>query len=241
MPAPPRLAAHRPPPRPSPSSVTLGPIRRHRGPAVWGTDRPALLGTGEHDGAVSTTLPVLTWLPGYQRSWLRTDLLAGLTVSAILVPEGMAYAQLAGEGPEAAFYAAPIGLLPRGVGQFTPTRRGRVVSDRDHLGGDHRAARPAGHRRLRRPHRRTGPAGRAHLGPRRAAAARPDRLVLLDLRAARFRLRSRADHLDETGPENPGSGRQRPELLPAARQGGAQPRGHQPVHARRGRGMHGGD
>jgi len=55
--------------------------------------------------------PVLAWLPGYQRSWLRFDLVAGLTVCAILVPEGMAYAQLAGVPPEYAFYAAPIGLL----------------------------------------------------------------------------------------------------------------------------------
>jgi SulP family sulfate permease len=55
--------------------------------------------------------PVLAWLPGYQRSWLRLDIVAGLTVCAILVPEGMAYAQLAGVPPEYAFYAAPIGLL----------------------------------------------------------------------------------------------------------------------------------
>jgi SulP family sulfate permease len=55
--------------------------------------------------------PILSWLPGYQRSWLRFDLVAGLTVCAILVPEGMAYAQLAGVPPEYAFYAAPIGLL----------------------------------------------------------------------------------------------------------------------------------
>jgi sulfate permease, SulP family len=54
---------------------------------------------------------VLSWVPGYQRSWLRFDLIAGLTVCAILVPEGMAYAQLAGVPPEYAFYAAPIGLL----------------------------------------------------------------------------------------------------------------------------------
>ena len=57
------------------------------------------------------TWPVLSWLPGYQRSWLRFDLVAGLTVCGILVPEGMAYAQLAGVPPEYAFYAAPIGLL----------------------------------------------------------------------------------------------------------------------------------
>ncbi len=55
--------------------------------------------------------PVLTWVPGYQRGWLRADVIAGLTVCAILVPEGMAYAGIAGVPPETAFYAAPIGLL----------------------------------------------------------------------------------------------------------------------------------
>lgn len=59
--------------------------------------------------------PVLDWVPGYQRSWLRLDIIAGLTVCAILVPEGMAYAGLAGVPPEAAFYAAPIGLLAYAV------------------------------------------------------------------------------------------------------------------------------
>ena len=56
-------------------------------------------------------LPILAWLPKYQRAWLRTDLIAGLTVVALLIPEGMAYAQIAGVPPQAAFYAAPIGLL----------------------------------------------------------------------------------------------------------------------------------
>ena len=55
--------------------------------------------------------PILSWVPGYQRSWLPLDIIAGLTVCAILVPEGMAYAQLAGMPPETAFYAAPIALL----------------------------------------------------------------------------------------------------------------------------------
>jgi sulfate permease, SulP family len=36
---------------------------------------------------------------------------AGLTVTAILIPEGMAYAQLAGVDPKAAFYAAAAALL----------------------------------------------------------------------------------------------------------------------------------
>jgi sulfate permease, SulP family len=56
-------------------------------------------------------LPILGWLPKYERTWLRTDLIAGLTVVALLIPEGMAYAQIAGMPPETAFYAAPIGLL----------------------------------------------------------------------------------------------------------------------------------
>ncbi|MCA9905615.1 MAG: hypothetical protein KC547_17290, partial [Anaerolineae bacterium] len=39
------------------------------------------------------------------------DIIAGLTVMALLVPEGMAYAELAGMPPQTAFYAAPIGLV----------------------------------------------------------------------------------------------------------------------------------
>lgn len=56
-------------------------------------------------------LPIMGWLPRYDRAWLRTDLIAGLTVVALLIPEGMAYAQIAGVPPQTAFYAAPIGLL----------------------------------------------------------------------------------------------------------------------------------
>ena len=56
-------------------------------------------------------LPILHWLPNYNPAWLRIDLLAGLTIVALLVPEGMAYAELAGMPPQAAFYAAPAGLI----------------------------------------------------------------------------------------------------------------------------------
>jgi high affinity sulfate transporter 1 len=56
-------------------------------------------------------LPALGWLRAYDRSWLRPDVIGGLTVVALLVPEGMAYAEIAGMPPETAFYAAPIGLL----------------------------------------------------------------------------------------------------------------------------------
>lgn len=41
-------------------------------------------------------VPGLGLLHGYQRSWARADLVAGLVLAAILVPQGMAYAELAG-------------------------------------------------------------------------------------------------------------------------------------------------
>lgn len=62
-------------------------------------------------GGPARSIPIVGWLPGYRRAWLRGDVLAGLTVVALLVPEGMAYAQLAGMPPQAAFYAAPVGLV----------------------------------------------------------------------------------------------------------------------------------
>src|SRR5512136_2467140 len=60
---------------------------------------------------IARYVPILQWLPAYQRGWLRLDLIAGLTILALLIPEGMAYAEIAGMPPQTAFYAAPIGLL----------------------------------------------------------------------------------------------------------------------------------
>src|SRR3984893_15098463 len=48
-------------------------------------------------GAIAPRLwPVLGWLPGYRRNWVLPDLLAGLAVWAVMVPEGMAYAGIVG-------------------------------------------------------------------------------------------------------------------------------------------------
>jgi SulP family sulfate permease len=56
-------------------------------------------------------LPILTWAPNYERKNLRSDLAAGLTVGAMLVPQAMAYALLAGLPPEVGLYAATIPVL----------------------------------------------------------------------------------------------------------------------------------
>ena len=50
-------------------------------------------------------------LRGYQRSWLRGDLLAGITVAAYLVPQVMAYATVAGLPPVAGLWAALPALV----------------------------------------------------------------------------------------------------------------------------------
>ena len=50
------------------------------------------------------------WVRGYQRTWLRGDVLAGATVTAYLVPQVMAYAELAGVPAQAGLWAA-VGAL----------------------------------------------------------------------------------------------------------------------------------
>ncbi len=50
--------------------------------------------------------PFLRWREGYNRAGLRADLLAGLTVALVLIPQSMAYAQLAGLPPYYGLYAS---------------------------------------------------------------------------------------------------------------------------------------
>src|SRR5690348_13242847 len=54
---------------------------------------------------------VFSSLRGYQGSWLRGDLLAGLSVWAVLVPEALAYASIAGVSPVVGLYASPGALI----------------------------------------------------------------------------------------------------------------------------------
>jgi SulP family sulfate permease len=55
-------------------------------------------------------LPGLRVLRRYESTWLRPDMVAGLTVGAMLIPQSMAYAELAGMAPAYGFYAV-IGAL----------------------------------------------------------------------------------------------------------------------------------
>jgi high affinity sulfate transporter 1 len=53
-------------------------------------------------------LPVLQWLPGYSSKWLRSDLVAGLTTAAVLIPQSMAYATIAGLPVEMGLYTPMV-------------------------------------------------------------------------------------------------------------------------------------
>ncbi|RXP56572.1 sulfate permease [Lutibacter sp. HS1-25] len=53
-------------------------------------------------------IPILNWLPNYQKKWLKGDVIAGVTVSVVLIPQGLAYAMIAGLPPIYGLYAALI-------------------------------------------------------------------------------------------------------------------------------------
>ncbi len=55
--------------------------------------------------------PILQWLPNYKRSQLGGDLFAGLTVGIMLIPQGMAYALIAGLPPVYGLYASIVPQL----------------------------------------------------------------------------------------------------------------------------------
>lgn len=55
--------------------------------------------------------PLFLSIRGYQKSWWRGDLTAGLTVWAVLIPESLAYATIAGVPPVVGLYAAVPALI----------------------------------------------------------------------------------------------------------------------------------
>jgi high affinity sulfate transporter 1 len=76
--------------------------------------------------AVPTGAGLGRWVPGvrtlrhYRRGWLPNDLIAGLVLTAFLVPVGMGYAQAAGLPPITGLYATIVPLLVYAV--FGPSR-----------------------------------------------------------------------------------------------------------------------
>ena len=71
-------------------------------------------------------MSVFSWLPGlqavrsYRREWLAKDIVAGIVLTTLLVPQGMAYAELAGLPPITGLYTSIMCLL--GYAVFGPSR-----------------------------------------------------------------------------------------------------------------------
>mgnify|MGYP005999440283 CR=1 FL=1 len=69
-------------------------------------------------------LPILQWLPNYKKADFSGDFTAGLTVGILLIPQGMAYAMIAGLPPVFGLYAA---LMPQIIYAFMGTSRQLAV------------------------------------------------------------------------------------------------------------------
>src|SRR6476659_9896270 len=106
----PSARSSRPPQRGGPSSAsrTTGPLSSDapRDPRAWAAPPPPL---------PRRLIPILTWLPAYDRRWLRFDVIAGATVWGLLVPEMIAYAGLAGLPPQAGLYTLLVTLVAYAV------------------------------------------------------------------------------------------------------------------------------
>ncbi len=169
-------------------------------------------------------------LQAYRRGWLRADLLAGLTVWAILVPESLAYAVLAGVPPAVGLWATPAALLLYAalgssrhlvVGPMSATSAlsGVVVAG---LAGGEAGARVGADRGTR-------PGDRPHYRGGRSAASGVPRRVRLTTGAQGLHHRARPDDRGRSGAEvaRPRAGRRgvRREGLGRSRPSWATPRG----------------
>jgi high affinity sulfate transporter 1 len=76
--------------------------------------------SGGRTGGLERWVPGLRTVREYRRSWLGSDLMAGLVLTALLVPVGMGYAQAAGLPPITGLYATIVPLVAYAV--FGPSR-----------------------------------------------------------------------------------------------------------------------
>ena len=149
---------------------------------------------------------LLPWLAGYQKDWLRPDVVAGLTAAAVVIPKAMAYATIAGLPVEVGLYTAFLPMLVYALAR--DARASLSVSTTTTL-----AILTGANARPGRPGRRSGGAA-ARLGhpdaPRRSdpgrglgAAARLRRQLHLRAGPDRLQGRDRRRHRPRPDPEAP--------------------------------------
>lgn len=66
---------------------------------------------GDSSGRTLRTLLEPRWLPGYRPSWIPSDALAGAIVAALMIPQALGYAAIAGVPVQVGLYAIPLALL----------------------------------------------------------------------------------------------------------------------------------
>ena len=69
---------------------------------------------------LKSIFPFLDWLPKYKKSWFKDDFFAGITIGVMLIPQGIAYALIAGLPPIYGLYTA---MIPQIVYAFLGTSR----------------------------------------------------------------------------------------------------------------------
>jgi len=78
------------------------------------------LNRSKFGATLSEYLPILDWGLNYRRQDLSGDITAGIIVASLLIPQGMAYAMLAGLPPQVGLYAS---ILPQVIYAFLGTAR----------------------------------------------------------------------------------------------------------------------
>jgi high affinity sulfate transporter 1 len=86
---------------------------------------------GMYGDFVTRRVPAFGWLPRYDGSWLRSDVIAGITTASVILPKAMAYATLAGLPVQVGLYTV---LLPTVVYALLGTSRRLSVSTTTTLG-----------------------------------------------------------------------------------------------------------
>lgn len=60
---------------------------------------------------IAKVIPIVGWLPRYNRRWLRPDVIAGVSVAALVVPKSLGYAGIVGVSVQHGLYAAAAGAI----------------------------------------------------------------------------------------------------------------------------------
>ncbi len=79
-----------------------------------------------HRSSMSRLVPIVSWLPTCSWKTAGGDVIAGIAVAGLLIPEGMAYAGIAGVPPQVGLYAAMLGMFVYAI--FGTSRQLAVTS-----------------------------------------------------------------------------------------------------------------